>query len=867
VEDSSGRILHITYAQGGIPIILQATESASYTLWNKTLDLYNRTVTQTDDKGAVTENTYDYLGRLTVSVLTGGGIPYSTNRYGYTARGMTNHIDPLGKSTKYVYDASRRLLFQTNANSEVLAFTYNPADQLLTLTDGKAQQTKWNYDQYGRTTNKVDAANTVVFRYKYDANDRLTNRWTVAKGDTFYGYDAVGNLLSVDYPGSVMDIALLYDKLDRLTNVVDAIGTTKFSYTAGHQLAVEDGPWADDAVRYAYDGRLRSYAGVDQPGNTPWAQSYQHDGLGRLLSLVSPAGTFDYIYFGAYRSPDQILLPGSQTIVNDYWSDPVFRLAATSLGTANYHGYEMNARHERTKQTFRDGNYIDYTYDNIGQLKSAVGKESGGTVRLHEKFGYGYDAAWNLSTRTNNALIQNFSVDSRNQLSGTTRSGTLTVAGQAGDSDTAANSGVGISSVTVNGTGLSSGAATLYADGTWARAGASYTSGNNTYTATATDGFGRTSVDSVQVTLLNSGTTFYYDGNGNLTNDGLRRFDYDFENQLTNAYHAGQWRTDFRYDAFGRKRLQRDYAYVDGSGWVLTNETRYVYDGMLVVQERNFDNRPVISYTRGVDLSGSMQGAGGIGGLLARTDHTTAHPALANAFYHADGNGNVTALVNEQGAVVARYHYDPFGNLLGKAGPLADANRYRFSSKEWCQASGLYYYGFRFYEPNLQRWLNRDTLLENGGENMHSFVRNRVGYSIDPFGECGEGDSQKSGDDKLKDQQAENIKNKARDALLKGTQKGLGDRAAQPIAKYNPATGRGPLPAHPGLRLGGAIAGGVVSAGTTAAQAAPGLAIIVPLIGDRNAVMRALMEDGDFDTTFDKYQDTSKKANECVKKL
>jgi len=37
---------------------------------------------------------------------------------------------------------------------------------------------------------------------------------------------------------------------------------------------------------------------------------------------------------------------------------------------------------------------------------------------------------------------------------------------------------------------------------------------------------------------------------------------------------------------------------------------------------------------------------------------------------------------------------------------MATANVYRFSSKEVHPNSGLYYYGFRFYDPTLQRWLN-----------------------------------------------------------------------------------------------------------------------------------------------------------------
>jgi YD repeat-containing protein len=55
---------------------------------------------------------------------------------------------------------------------------------------------------------------------------------------------------------------------------------------------------------------------------------------------------------------------------------------------------------------FTAGNFVDYSYDNIGQLKTATGKENDDSTRLHEKLGYTYDAAGNLNQRTNNALIQ-----------------------------------------------------------------------------------------------------------------------------------------------------------------------------------------------------------------------------------------------------------------------------------------------------------------------------------------------------------------------------------------------------------------------------------------------------------------------------
>jgi RHS repeat-associated protein len=104
--------------------------------------------------------------------------------------------------------------------------------------------------------------------------------------------------------------------------------------------------------------------------------------------------------------------------------------------------------------------------------------------------------------------------------------------------------------------------------------------------------------------------------------------------------------------------------------------------------------------------------------------------APTTASYHADGNGNVTALMYPNQQLAAKYLYDPFGNTLAMSGPLRDFNKYRFSSKEWNENSGLYYYLYRFYEPGLQRWPNRDPLRELGGINLYDFARNDpISYS------------------------------------------------------------------------------------------------------------------------------------------
>ena len=123
----------------------------------------------------------------------------------------------------------------------------------------------------------------------------------------------------------------------------------------------------------------------------------------------------------------------------------------------------------------------------------------------------------------------------------------------------------------------------------------------------------------------------------------------------------------------------------------------YVYDGNTVVQERNINNLPSTTYTRGMDLSGSLEGAGGIGGLLAMTLNVGSGTSSSNSyFYHADGNGNVTMMISPSQYIVARYLYDAFGNVLSAAGSLAQQNLYRFSSKEAHLNSSLIYYPYRY---------------------------------------------------------------------------------------------------------------------------------------------------------------------------
>jgi RHS repeat-associated protein len=366
--------------------------------------------------------------------------------------------------------------------------------------------------------------------------------------------------------------------------------------------------------------------------------------------------------------------------------------------TNDSESYSYNQASQRTAETNTAGDFRNYTYDNASELKAAVGKEAGGTTnRWQEQLGYAYDAAGNLNYRTNNGLLGAFNVNNLNELTTVTNGGRLTVAG---------TTTIPATSVTVN-----SSNAILYADATFAATNMPLINGTNTFTAIGQDSYGHSSTN-VSICYLPTTNSFSYDLNGNLLSDTNRNFAYDDENQLTSVWVTNVWREDFVYDGKFRRRIEKDFAWQGGT-WAQTNEIHSIYDGNSVIQERDANNNPLVTYTR----SGSS--------LLARTDYGQEIPGSpTTAYYHLDGNANVTMLIYANQNIAARYGYGPFGDTLSMSGPLANLNTYRFASKEWNNSAGIYNFGRRYYDPILQRWLNRDPIQELGDFNLYRFVAN-----------------------------------------------------------------------------------------------------------------------------------------------
>ena len=221
-------------------------------------------------------------------------------------------------------------------------------------------------------------------------------------------------------------------------------------------------------------------------------------------------------------------------------------------------------------------------------------------------------------------------------------------------------------------------------------------------------------------TIPQATATPVYDFDGNMTSGPLpvspttnSTLVWDAENRLVSATVNGGT-TTYLYDALSRRI----------SKTVGAATTLYIYDGWNCIADYTLQNSTFTlqhSYQWGMDLSGSMQGAGGVGGLLAVTDRVaTGNPVYYPCF---DGNGNVTEYLNANGTIAAHFEYDPFGNTTVNT-DSSNQFAYRFSTKPIDFETGLFYYGYRYYDPVTGRWPSRDPIEEEGGINLYGFLGN-----------------------------------------------------------------------------------------------------------------------------------------------
>ncbi len=647
-------------------------------------------------------------------------------------------------TTAYAYDGLGRPTEVTYPRTGTETTHYNSLGQVDWVENAASNRTTFAYDQStGLRTAVTDPLNTTVYT-AYTSHGQVWRTWGGGTYPLEYVYDSYGRLyqLKTFRGGSGWDQSTwptntgtadvttwsYHTATGQLTakTYADSKGTT-YTYDNAGRLATRT--WARGAsTTYSYDASTGQLTGLDYSDSTPDV-AFTYDRMGRKTTVVDAVGTSqsprEFTYYSATLQEATEYIPGvfERKITRKY--DSLGRNGGFRIGTA----------------TDEDADYdVSYSYDSkgrFGDVETAVPSAFSVT--------YGY--------MTNSSLVDTVSFPNgittarsyetnRDLLSAVTnRVGQTTVSQYTYSNDAAGRR----TQTGWSGTAFSQGDTITYG----------YSSRSEVTSATATnrsqydfaysyDGIGNRQEHTVaggtptaytsnelnqyEVTV-DPTEAFIYDDDGNLVTDGSWTYTWDAENRLVAIENAWR-RAQYDYDYMGRRVRARVWN-PSGGQWVLARDVRYIYDEWNLTWEETVipgTGSDVARYTWGLDLSGTLHGAGGVGGLLNGYGITGADAV----FY--DGNGNVTQLLAGT-TLVTHYEYDPFGNVQMVTGsPYVP---FAFSTKYWDVFVGtgqLHYYGLRHYSPRLGKWVSRDPIGESGGVMLYQFAGNCPTVVVDCLG-------------------------------------------------------------------------------------------------------------------------------------
>ncbi|MFA5186503.1 MAG: RHS repeat-associated core domain-containing protein [Patescibacteria group bacterium] len=703
VYDPIGRIRRTVYGTNGsfkeYSYNLPGTSEANSTLEIATFD-------QVRAKQSTDTLQYDGFGRILTEDVGG-----ATRTYSYDGRGFLNSVSTQEGTKMYHHDAFGRISHVTSSDTGTVSYSYD------------ALQTTW---PAGRHTKAIRRAAYIggqnIRNQYYSADGKLLRDERDAGGGNFahldFEYDALGNLIIKRSSGG-QESKWIYDGLSRVASSTLATGlqmdVTDWSETGKAGTIVYEGTGQQHTFNYnhVWNGLEQASLGGD---GIPYDVSFGYNdnasgrnGIGKLTSIDDPPGRTE-LYF------------------NPSGGLSIFERTIDELESTYRVGMVSDVNGKLYRIAYSDGRAAYYLTDSEGRI---------GEVRLNSIQG---------------PIVASFEYDGRNRLSRI----------RYGNNVSTSYNYVGdlLSEILIG-----KGSQELYHveysyDSRGRRTEAIYhDSGRTTYEYDGADRLTKTAYYKPNEDSPYNVQTYSYDADGNRLSysDAYKTVSYVYDPSkplLKEANYGADDGWKYGYDAFGRlserkhvragETLESQKYTWNNAGQLVKVETldpegeveaihEYAYDNMGRREKRlRATTADYAIYGEFMDPISELNSDGEVdrdfvymaGRRIAAIDGERID------FFHVDEIGSTLLTTDENAKTTAGYRYDPFGNVNFSLGD--GSNMYGFAGKHYDDETGFIYFGGRYYDPLVGRFISPDPM--NEGPNPYSYVANNPFGARDVFG-------------------------------------------------------------------------------------------------------------------------------------
>jgi RHS repeat-associated protein len=730
IYDPLGHARSLTYDDVGN--ILTVTDANSHMTSYEYDTLYRR-IKVIDPQLNITNYSYDVLGNLTAAVDA------HSNRIQTTYDSLSRKIstdDPDLGYWAYEYDALGNLIKQTDAKGQVLTFEYDALNRLTKKLNSTTPIVTYYYDDYdnpaipdfkGKLTKAVDLSGQTVFYY--DKLGRETRTEKTVDGVTYVIeriYDKNSRLSAIKYP----DAEIVNYTYDAAGNIKTIAGSQNYisnvDYNAkGQMKTLSFGNNTKTEYDYYSDLRLKELKTTqNSTGQVIQKLVYNFDNVGNIAAIADHVNSATQAF--SYDSLDRLTQAAGTYGRQTYQYDALGNMLLKD-GVNYYYGQNNSKPHAVTSGSDgfyaaydNNGNMVEknqaiYEYDIENRL-TKIRKEAGNRVTVSMQLKPGWNL-FSLPVIPDNPKISavlsglNFATDYDElaRFNAETQSFQYYFGDPQFNQFDTLSYGIGYEIYITNANPV-----TLTVTGNLPPAN---------YKVPLKEGWnliGSSVLTSTSMQTALNNLSFGADY------DNISRYDL-----ATSTFKAAA--TMEKGSGYFIYCLKDTVWNIEGSTTSTQTQSQFIYDG-------DGGRVKVITPVLTTTYIGSLFEKDSRGKI---TKHIYLGPnkicskdSTGNSYYiHPDHLGSSNITTNQTGAQVSLTEFTPYGSTFKQVGTYDP--KYKFTGKE-LDAAGLYFYGARYYDPQIGRFISADTIVQRLYDpqsfNRYAYCRNNPIKYTDPTG-------------------------------------------------------------------------------------------------------------------------------------